>query len=170
MSYFPRRVATRATLLIVTLQIAFLTMIRIARPSCEAVSSPQSQMELNTPMYSSRAPLQASFFKERLASLTSSSSQPRKNWTRSLLIREQVGLSWDMFPERYWETKILPKLSKQITLLDVGANIGQFAIPNAEAGHRVISLEPSESTCAKLKGLLEVKGLKHKVSASLHLK
>ena len=163
------RKTTRATLLVAALQVPLFTLFRAARPSCEAESSPKTEMELSTTMLSSEASLRTSSFKEKLTSLSPSSTQPRKHWDRSLLVREQVGLSWDVYPERYWETKVLPKLSREITLLDVGANVGQFAIPNAKAGHRVISLEPNDSTCATLKGSLVAKGLAHKVSALLHL-
>jgi 2-polyprenyl-3-methyl-5-hydroxy-6-metoxy-1,4-benzoquinol methylase len=104
------------------------------------------------------------FFKESLATLSRNKAQLSNNHSlRALLIREKVGLKWNMFPERYWETQVLPKLSKQITVLDVGANEGQFAIPMAERGHHVISLEPKESTCASLKESLRSKGLQKQV-------
>ena len=78
---------------------------------------------------------------------------------RKLLVREVVGLRWNTYPEKYWETDILPRVPNHITVLDVGANAGQFAIPMAELGHTVISVEPNENTCNSLKKNLDSRGL-----------
>lgn len=56
-----------------------------------------------------------------------------------------------MYPEYYFSEHMLPKLTGKTTILDIGANVGQFAIPIAKNGHRVISIEPNEKTCEKLK-------------------
>ena len=43
------------------------------------------------------------------------------------------------------------KINPGDVVVDIGANVGQFAIPIAKNGHRVISIEPNEKTCEKLK-------------------
>ena len=68
-----------------------------------------------------------------------------------VLIRERVGIEGDEYPEYYFSEHVLPKLTKTTTILDIGANVGQFAIPIAKSGHRVISIEPNSKTCEKLK-------------------
>ena len=102
----------------------------------------------------------AKLFKRALESLAPISTKANHQLNpRKLLVREKVGLRWDLFPERYWEMDILPRISGHITVLDVGANTGQFAIPMAELGHTVISLEPNRNTCETLKNKLEIRGL-----------
>lgn len=44
---------------------------------------------------------------------------------------------------------------KDATIIDVGANVGQFAIPLAKQNYRVISFEPNVESCLKLKENLE---------------
>ena len=108
-------------------------------------------------------------FKQTLESQVSTSTDFKKQSVpRKLLVREKVGLRWDLFPERYWETHVLPRISGHITVLDVGANTGQFAIPIAELGNTVISLEPNEKTCNTLKNNLETRGLTPKVCLLSH--
>lgn len=54
-------------------------------------------------------------------------------------------------PEFVLDTLLSTSESQQADIIDVGANIGQFAIPLAKQGHRVISFEPNSGTCLKLK-------------------
>ena len=131
--------------------------------SPEGLQVPESYGGMKMTNITSEASHLEAFFKESLTTLSRNKAQLRKHSLRSLLIREKVGLKWNMFPERYLETHVLPKLSKRITVLDVGANKGQFAMPLAEIGHNVISLEPNESTCATLKESLRSKGLEKQV-------
>ena len=105
-------------------------------------------------------------FKEALGSLVQTRAT-KQTVPRKLLVREKVGLRWNMYPEKYWETEILPRVPSHITVLDVGANAGQFAIPMAELGHTVISLEPNENTCNTLKNNLESRGLSPRVRCAL---
>ena len=106
----------------------------------------------------------ANMFEQTLESLVPNSTDFKKQPApKKLLVRERVGLRWDLFPERYWETRVLPRISGHNTVLDVGANTGQFAIPIAELGNTVISLEPNEKTCNTLKNNVETRGLTPKV-------
>ena len=70
---------------------------------------------------------------------------------RRILSRELVGITYDMFPEQYFSTHMLPRITGKATFLDIGANVGQFAIPIAKSGHRVVSIEPHPKTCETLK-------------------
>ena len=88
---------------------------------------------------------------------------------RRILIREHVGLAWSSVPEKYWEHEVLPRLRKQVNIIDIGANIGQFAIPNAELGHYVVSFEPNVNTCNTLKSRVVQKHLAGKVCLLSHI-
>lgn len=70
---------------------------------------------------------------------------------RHILIREHVGLKWNMYPEQYFSEYILPRLPKGMNIVDVGANVGQFTVAIAKGGHRAIAFEPNGDTCNKLK-------------------
>ena len=70
---------------------------------------------------------------------------------RRILIRERVGLRWDTIPEKYWEHNVINRVEQQVSIVDIGANVGQFAIPNAARGHIVHSFEPNPNTCRTLK-------------------
>ena len=83
---------------------------------------------------------------------------------RRIISREKVGLLWSLHPEKYWEDHVLPELQEEVTIIDVGANVGQFAIPNAEAGHNVLSFEPNPDTCKLLQSIATKKKLRRKVS------
>ena len=83
---------------------------------------------------------------------------------RRIISREEVGLLWSLHPEKYWEDHVLPELQEEVTIIDVGANVGQFAIPNAEAGHNVLSFEPNPDTCKLLQSIATKKKLRRKVS------
>ena len=73
---------------------------------------------------------------------------------RRVLLREIMGIG-SMAAEDFFEKSILSQLrskdAKPLRLVDVGANVGQFAIPMAKRGHTVVSFEPVPSTCQKLK-------------------
>lgn len=84
---------------------------------------------------------------------------------RRVLIREKIGLKWNSIPEKYWEDDILPRMTQTVNIIDVGANIGQFAIPNGQIGHHVESFEPNLSTCDVLKSRVAHHGLLEKVSS-----
>lgn len=83
---------------------------------------------------------------------------------RRIIVRERIGLKWDWYPEKYWEEHVLPRLRENVTIVDVGANVGQFTIPNAKLGHYVFAFEPNDETCAILHDRLAQHGLSHKVS------
>ena len=91
-------------------------------------------------------------FKQTLETLSPHTvSQDRYNRFRRILTRDAVGLQWDWYPEQFWEEVMLPRLHRTVNVVDVGANTGQFAIPNAKRGHSVISFEPNPETCKELK-------------------
>lgn len=75
---------------------------------------------------------------------------PRKHF-RHILVRESVGLQWNFYPEQYFSDGMLPRLTPNSVIIDVGANVGQFAIPIVKRGHRVISFEPNKQSCDTLK-------------------
>lgn len=56
-------------------------------------------------------------------------------------------------PEAILHVLLDRKVSKKQTakIVDIGANVGQFALPLAEKGHMLYSFEPVDSTCQKLK-------------------
>jgi len=83
---------------------------------------------------------------------------------RRILVREHVGLDWDSVPEKYWEDRILPRLRHRVNIVDIGANVGQFAVPNAQLGHNVISFEPNKNTCLSLISRIKNKDLENLVS------
>ena len=76
----------------------------------------------------------------------------------------EVGLHWNWFPERYWEKEVLPRLDHLVNIIDVGANEGQFALPNGRRGHTVFSFEPNSDTCESLKRSIISEQLSSKVS------
>lgn len=94
------------------------------------------------------------FMKESLHTLSPRPLHMADSKFRRVLIRERVGIGGHQYPEDYFSEHILPKLTGTTTILDIGANVGQFAIPTAKSGHRVICIEPNKKTCEKLKGNL----------------
>lgn len=65
-----------------------------------------------------------------------------------------LGLPVDKMPETIFEKQMLPRVPKDVPpqfVVDVGANVGHFAMSVAEFGHASISYEPAPSTCEKLK-------------------
>ena len=82
---------------------------------------------------------------------------------RRLLVREKVGLHSSFYPETFWENRVLPRLKGRVNIVDVGANAGQFAVPNAREGHHVFSFEPNAATCEQLKSNLLKEDLLDKV-------
>jgi len=57
----------------------------------------------------------------------------------------------DMAPEEFFAAMLLPRVTQRSTVIDVGANIGQFALTIAKLGHNGICFEPAPSTCRQLK-------------------
>ena len=80
-----------------------------------------------------------------------------------MLVREAVGLSWELYPEQYWDKNIIDKIPGSVNVIDVGANVGQFAIPTAQHGHHVISFEANADTCKALSKKVSSKQLDSKV-------
>lgn len=109
------------------------------------------------------------FMKESLRTLRPRPLPIADSQFRRVLIRERVGIEGHMYPEYYFSEHMLPKLTGTTTILDIGANVGQFAIPIAKSGHRVISIEPNEKTCEKLKENLAVTTLTTQVICPHHL-
>ncbi len=83
---------------------------------------------------------------------------------RRILAREYVGISWDAIPENYFTEAVLPRISSGVTILDIGANSGKFAIPILEKGvHQVVLFEPNIQVCGRLKSNLEERQYGYKV-------
>lgn len=105
----------------------------------------------------------ADAFRLMLTSLSNMCFQRSSADFRRIISRQKVGLLWSWHPEKYWEDQVLPELQEEVTIIDVGANVGQFAIPNAEAGHNVISFEPNPDTCKLLQSIATKKKMQRKV-------
>jgi FkbM family methyltransferase len=69
---------------------------------------------------------------------------------RQVIIRERMGIG-SLHAEKWFDVSLLPLLKNKALLVDVGANVGMFAIPMAKLGHTVISFEPGQATCATFK-------------------
>ena len=115
-----------------------------------------------------RYPLQR-FHERKSTHTTPATTTDRRLSVQARLIRERVGIEGHMYPEYYFSEHMLPKLVGTTTILDIGANVGQFAIPIAKSGHRVISIEPNEKTCEKLKENLAETTLTTQVICPHHL-
>ena len=106
----------------------------------------------------------ASAMRMSLATLSPQSvKRERSDSFRRILVREKVGLPSGFFPETFWEKQVLPSLNARVNIVDVGANVGQFALPNARRGHHVFSFEPNPETCDQLKKTLLKQKLKSQV-------
>lgn len=73
------------------------------------------------------------------------------NKFRGILKPETISKELVTFPEDYLDKSIIPRLDRFVSIVDIGANAGQFAIPSAKQGHVVYSFEPNPETCQTLK-------------------
>ena len=80
-----------------------------------------------------------------------------------VLSAAKVGIEWNSVPEKFWQDMVLPRLHGHVNIVDIGANEGQFALPNGRHGHHVISFEPNLQTCESLKRSVSSERLRDKV-------